>query len=153
MNYKKCSAAANEGPQTHSNSWVGVTLGLVTFPVTWLPLSASYSLVGSEMYSRCHFRHPTAASRLLPVKRRHFRVSSGHLWSRDVISCHGTASFCELQHCRKWNVQYMPVLGPHSHFQVTCGQMTPLPGHFRSPEVTWRHFLSHNYLLLWATAL
>jgi len=31
--------------------------------------------------------------------------------------------------------------------------MTLLPGHFRSPEVTWRHFLSRDCLLLRATAL
>jgi len=31
--------------------------------------------------------------------------------------------------------------------------MTSLPGHFRSPEVTWRHFLSRDCLLLRATAL
>jgi len=30
----------------------------------------------------------------------------------------------------------------YSHFQVTSGQMTSLPGHFRSPEVKWRHFLT-----------
>jgi len=41
----------------------------------------------------------------------------------------------------------------YSHFQVTSGQMTPLPGNFRSPEVTWRHFLSHECLFLRATAL
>jgi len=40
----------------------------------------------------------------------------------------------------------------YSHFQVTSGQMTLL-GHFRSPEVTWRHFLSRDCLLLRATAL
>jgi len=39
----------------------------------------------------------------------------------------------------------------YSHFQVSFGQMTCLPGHFRSPEVTWRHFLSHDCLLLWAS--
>jgi len=36
----------------------------------------------------------------------------------------------------------------HSHFQATSGQMTSLPGHFRSPEVTGRHFLSPDCLLL-----
>jgi len=40
----------------------------------------------------------------------------------------------------------------YSHFQVTSAQMTSLPGHFRSPEVTWRDFLSHDCLLLRATA-
>jgi len=31
--------------------------------------------------------------------------------------------------------------------------MTSLPGYFRTPEVTWHHFLSRDGLLLWATAL
>jgi len=37
-------------------------------------------------------------------------------------------------------------------FQVTSGHMTSLPGHFRSPEVPGRHFLSRDCLLLRATA-
>jgi len=130
-------------------------------------------------------------------------VTSGHLSSRDVISCHVTASSCEIQPCRKSNAQYtrafellqqlpgnfrsndvtsgsLPVTWGHvtsfavtwlpspasynpvesqtrgirefwafnSHFQLTSGQMTSLLGHFRSPEVTWRHFLLRDCLLL-----
>jgi len=30
----------------------------------------------------------------------------------------------------------------YSHFHVTSGEMTSLPGPLWSPEVTWRHFLS-----------
>jgi len=41
----------------------------------------------------------------------------------------------------------------NSHFQVTFSQMTSLPGRFRSPVITWRHFLSRDCLLLRATAL
>jgi len=41
----------------------------------------------------------------------------------------------------------------YSHFHVTSGQMTSLTGHLRSPEVTWRHFLSRDCLLQRATAL
>jgi len=41
----------------------------------------------------------------------------------------------------------------YSHFQVTSGQLTSLLGHFRSPEVTWRHFLSRDCLLRRDTAL
>jgi len=37
----------------------------------------------------------------------HFRS----LKSRDVISFHVTAYYCELQPCRKWNVQYTRVFG------------------------------------------
>jgi len=154
------------------------------------------------------FRPSTATSRWGPVKWRHFRVTSGHLRSRNVIFCHVTASSCELQPCKKWDVQYTPVfcllqllpcdfrsndvisgslsvtwdhvtsfpvtwLPPpasyrlvksetysvrqfsafYCHFQVTSGQITSLPGHFRSPEVTWRHFLSRDSLLLRATGL
>ena len=54
----------------------------MSFPVTWLPPPASYSLIGSEMYG-----------------------------------------------IRQFSAFY-------SHFQVTSGQMTSLPGHFLSPEVT-----------------
>jgi len=136
-----------------------------------------------------------------------FGSSSGHLRSRDAISSHVTVS-CELQPCRKWNVQYTPAFGLlqplpgdfwsndvtsgsppvtwghvtsfsvgwlpplaryslvgskmysirqfsafYSHFQVTSAQMTSLFGHFRSPEVTWRHLLTRDCLLLRATAL
>jgi len=161
--------------------------------------------VKCTVYAR--FRPSTATSRWLPVKWRHFRVTSNHLSSCDVIFCQVTAYSCELQPCRKWNVQYSPVFGLlqplpgdfrsnhitsdslpviwghvtsvlvawlpppasnslvgskmysicqfsafYSHFQVTSVQITSLPGHFRLPEVTWRHFLSRNCLLVLATA-
>jgi len=96
------------------------------------------------------FRPSTATSRRLPVKWRLFRVTSGPLRSRDVISCHVIAYSCELHACRKWNVQYTPVFG----------LLQPLPGDFRSNHVTsgslsvtWRHFLSRDCLLLRVTAL
>jgi len=203
----------------------------------------------------------TTTSRWLPVKWRHFRVTSDHLRSRDVVSCHMTSSSCELQPCRTSNAQYTPVFSllqklprdfrsndvtsgslpvtwgqvtsflttwlpppasyglvgsqthsirvssllqslpgdfqsndvtsgslpvtwghvtsfsvtwlpsaasyslvksqlhsirqfsAFSHFQVTSGQMTSLPGHYRSPEVTGHHFLSRECLLLRATSL
>jgi len=41
----------------------------------------------------------------------------------------------------------------YSHFQVTSGQMTSLTAHFRSPEVTWRYFLSRDCILMRDTAL
>jgi len=71
-------------------------------------------------------RPSTVTSRWLQVKWRYFRVTSGQLRSHDVISCHATASSCELQPCRKWNVQYT---------QVFC-LLQPLPGDFRSNDVT-----------------
>jgi len=78
---------------------------------------------------------------------------SGHLRSHDIISCHVTASFCKLQPCRKWKGQYTRVFYFYSHFQVTSNQMTSLSGHLRYHEITWRHFLSGDCLLLRATAL
>jgi len=160
----------------------------------WLPPFASYSLLVREMYSISEFWPSTATSKWLPIKWRHFRVTSV-TWSRDVFSCHVTAFYHQLQPCRKWNVQYtgdfghlqqlpgelwsnnvtswsLPVTWGHVtsfpvmslpppasyslvgskmyriqdflelylHFQVTSGQMTSLPGHFRSPEV--RDFIS-----------
>jgi len=99
---------------------------MTSFPVTWLPPPVSYSLVGCEMYGIGDFWPSTATSRWLPLKWRHFRVPSGHLRWRDVISCHVTACSCELQPCRKWNVQYTRVFGP----------LQPLPGDFRSNDVT-----------------
>jgi len=87
------------------------------------------------------FRPSTAGSRWVTVKWRHLQVTFGHLRSRDVISCHVTES-CELQPCRKWNVQYTPFSASQSLFQVTSAQMISLPGHFRSPVVTWRHFVT-----------
>jgi len=75
----------------------------------------------------------TATSRWLPGKRRHFRVTCSHMSSRDVISCHVTASSCKLQPRRKWNVQYMRALAFYSpsrwrpvkwhHFRVTSGYL------------------------------
>jgi len=41
------------------------------------------------------YRPSTATSRRHPVKWRHFRVTSGHVGSREVISCHVNATSCE----------------------------------------------------------
>ena len=41
----------------------------------------------------------------------------------------------------------------YSHFQVTSGEMTSLPGHFRPHEVKWHHFLTRDCHLLRVTAL
>jgi len=159
------------------------------------------------MYSIREFWPSTDTSRWLPVKWRCFLVTFGNLSSRHVISCHVTASSCELKACKKWNVEYTGDFGllhplhndfrsnnvisgspavtwdhvtsfsvvwlpPSSYslvgsetysirkfltfyspFQVTFSQMTSLPGHFRSPEITWHHFLSCDGLLLQTTAL
>jgi len=39
-------------------------------------------------------------------------------------------------------------LATYSNFQVTSGQMTSLLGNFWSPEITWRHFLLRDCILL-----
>jgi len=96
---------------------------------------------------------PSTPTSTWPNQLRHFRVTSGHLRSHDVLSCHVTAYYCELQLCGKWNVQCTPVFSTHMHFQVTSDQMTSLSGHFRSPEVTSRNFQPHDRLLMWAIAL
>jgi len=99
------------------------------------------------------FRPSTTTSMWLLVKWRPFRVTSCHLRSLDIISYRVTASSCELQPSRKWNVQYTRVYGLLQPLQVTSGQMTSVPGHFRSPEVAWPHFLSRDCLPLRATRL
>jgi len=130
------------------------TSGHVTsFPFTWLPPQFSYSLVGSEMHSICQFLAFYSHFQVTSAHMTSFWVTSRNLGSRDVISCHMTASSCELQPCRKGNVQYTRVFAFYSHFQVTSGQMTSLPGHLWPPEVTRRHFRSRDCLLLRATAL
>jgi len=68
----------------------------------------------------------------------HFQLTSGQMTSlpahfrspavRDVISSHVTASSCELQPCRKWNVQFAHVFGLPQ----------PLPGDLRSNDITSR---------------
>jgi len=39
----------------------------------------------------------------------------------------------------------------YSYFQTTSGQMTSLLGHFRSPQLSCRHFLWRDRLLPQAT--
>jgi len=93
------------------------------------------------------FRPSTATSKWLPLKLHHFRITSCHPRSHEVISCHVTASSwsyslvgSQMHSIHKFSVFYI-------HFQVTSGQMTSLSGHIRSPEVTRRHFLSRDCLL------
>jgi len=70
---------------------------------------------------------------------RHFQVTSGqmtplpgHFWSlrsRDFISCHTIASYCEVPPCRKWNVHNTPAFG----------LLQPLPDDFQANDVTFNH--------------
>jgi len=73
------------------------------------------------------------------VKWCHFLVITCHLSSHDVISGHVMASYCNLQPCRKWKVQYTRVFS----------LLQPLSGDFRwnditsgSLQVTWGHMTS-----------
>jgi len=181
--------------------------------ITWRHFLPSGCLVlrATGLYSvKCtvyaSFGPSTSTSRWLEVKWSPLQVTSGHLRSRNIISCEVTASYYELQRCRKWNVHCtqvfsflqplpgdfrsndvtsgsLPVTWGHvttfpitwlpntaiyslvgnetyskskflaySHFHVTSGQMTSLPGHLTT-DVTWRHFPSRDCLLLRATAL
>ena len=117
----------------------------------WLLQTTAFQEVKCTAYAS--FQPSTATSRWLQVKWHHFRVTSGHLRSPDFVCCHVSACSCELQACRKWNVQYMPVFSP----------LQPLPGDLRSNDGTsgslfdnWGDvtcFLSRDCLLLRATAL
>jgi len=100
---------------------------------------ASYSLVGSEMYTIRQFSASYSHFQVTPVKWFHFRVASGHQRSRDVTSCHVTASCCELQPCRMWNLQYTPVLGL---LQQLPGDLRSNDVTFESLPVTWSHVMS-----------
>jgi len=97
-----------------------------------MPPTANYRLAGSEMYSTREF----GPLQPLPGNFRFNDVTSGHLGSRDVISCHVTASYCSYSLVESEMHGIHEFLAFYSHFQVTSGQMTSLAGHLRSPEVT-----------------
>jgi len=121
---------------------------VMSFSVMRLPLPASYSLVGSEMYSihqfstfHSHCRVTSGEMTSLPSQLRSSEVTWRHFLFRECL-------LLELQPCRKWNVQYTQV------FVL----LEPLPCDFRSNdvtsgsptvhEVTWRHFPSRDCLPL-----
>jgi len=112
-------------------TWSHVT----SFPVSWLPPPASYSLVRSQTHSTRHFWPSTATSRWHPVKLRHFRVTSGPLRSRDIISCHVTASSSEVEPCRMSKTVY-------ASFRPSTATSRWLP-------VRWRHFRGTCAHLRW----
>jgi len=89
-----------------------VTWGhVMSFPVTRQSPNASYSLVGSKTHSICEFLAFHSPFHVTFGQITSLLGPSGHLRSRDVISCHVTASLCELQSCRKWNAQFTQVFG------------------------------------------
>jgi len=127
-----------------SSGSLPVTWGHVTsFPVMWLPPPTSCSLLGSEMYSICQYSAFYGHFQVTSGEWRHFLGSSGHLKSHDVISRHVTASPCQLQPCRQWNVRYTPAFGllqsiPGDFLSndVTSGSLTVTSGHVMSIPVT-----------------
>jgi len=65
-----------------------------------------------------------------------------HFRSCDIISCHVTATYFELQPCRSSNAPKMrpfilQALAGHFRSNVTSGHVTSFPA-------TWRHFLSRT---------
>jgi len=124
-----------------------VTWGHVTsFHVTWLPPPASYSPVKAQT---CPKHDTLSVIEVTTGKSCHFRSHE----VRDVISCHVRATPASYSPVGAQTYPKLDLYTFYSHFQVTCGQMTSLPGHFRSREVTWRHFLSRDGHLLQVTAL
>jgi len=125
--------------------WLPITWGHATsFPASWLSPNVSYSLVGSEMYLIRQFSVFYTHFHVFPGQWRHFRVTSSHLRSLDVISCHVTASYCELQPWRKWNVQYTTVFsllhalkGDVRWNDVTSGSLPVTWGYVTSFLATW----------------
>jgi len=110
-----------------------VTSGHVTsFPVMWLT-PCELQPVGAQSSQNPTFRPSTVTSKWLPMRWGHFRVTLGHVRSCDVISCHVTATSCELQPCRSSNL----------HRTQVFKFLQPLPGDFR-----W-----NDCHLLWVTAL
>jgi len=116
-------------------TWDHVT----SFSVTWLSPPASYSLVGSVTHSIREFS----------AFYSQFQVTSGQMMSLPVTWGHVTSfTLTWLPACASYSIagsethSIREFSGFYSHFQVTSGQMTSLSGHFRSPEVTWLHFLS-----------
>jgi len=107
---------------------------VTSFSVTRRPPPASFSPIGAQTYPKRH-TPSTATSRLLPIKWRHFRVNSGHVRSRDVISCHVTNASCELQPCKCSNVPKTELTG-----------LQPLPGNFRWNDVTSGHVMSRDVI-------
>jgi len=113
-----------------------LTRGLVmAFPVTWLPPPVSYSPVGAQT----HKTRVLGLLQLLPGDFRSNYVTSGHVRSCDVISCHVTAISCELQPCRCSNIPKTWLMG----------LLQPLPGDSRANDatsgwlpVTWGHVTS-----------
>jgi len=127
---KICTVYASLLLSTATSRWLPIewrhfriTSGhLTSFPVLWLPPPASYSLVGSEMYSKRKFSDFRTQFLVTSDQMTSLPGHFGHLRSPYVISCHVTASYCGLLPSRQWNVQYTRLFAFYSHFQVTYGK-------------------------------
>jgi len=107
-----------------------------------LLLRASLVEVKRTVYAS--FWPSTATSRWLPVKWRHFPVTSGHQRWRDIICCDVTASSCELPPSKKSNAHctwvvglLQPLPGNFSLNDVNCGSLPVTRGHVMSFPATW----------------
>jgi len=116
---------------SHPVSWGYVT----SFPVTWLPLPANYSLVGSQMHSIRELSAFCSHFQVTSGLMTSLRVTTAHLRSRDIIFCDVTASSCELQPCRKWNTAY-------NSFRLSTATSRWL----RSNDVTSGHLRSRDII-------
>jgi len=108
-----------------------------------MPPPVSYSPVGAQSTKKSTDTPSTPTSRWLPVKWPRFRVTSGHVRSRDVISSHVTAT-CKFQPCRNSNAPktrfiHLPPLSVDFQWNdVTCGSFPVIWGHVTSFPVMWR---------------
>jgi len=131
--------------------WYDVTSGhFRPLPVTWhhflsrvCHLLRVPALEELKVTQKPSFRPCTATSRWVLVKWRYFRVTSGHVRSHDVISCHVTATPCSYSPVKAQTYRKSQ-FSAFYRYQVISGKMTSLPGHFRSSDVTWRNFLSQD---------
>ena len=56
------------------------------------------------MYPKLDLQASYSHFQVTSIELRHFRVTCGHVRSCDIISCHVTATSCELQSGRSSNV-------------------------------------------------
>ena len=105
----------------------GVNSSHVTTPSCELKLCKSSNVPKSEFSA--FYSH-------LQVTSGQMTSLPGHYQSHDIICCLVTAASCELQPCRSSEYPKRKFLALYSCFQVTSGQITSLPGQFRSCEVS-----------------
>jgi len=128
-----------------------VVLGHVTsFPVTSLPPPASYSPVGSQTYTNPELSAIYSHLKVTSSEITSLPVATGHVTSFPVTWLPPRASYSSVGAQTYTKHEFSAF---YSHLQMTSGEMTSLPGHFRSSLVTWCHFLSRDCNHLRVTAL